>query len=804
MNAQTVNGLVDAVVMVCACKQGPIEKPIVNIFTASCSQKENKCKPMRTVRGQRLVLNLAVIVFTFGIVAYILTSQDTNKAFVNPGPLTSHHSTIQGQNCQTCHDLKGHESWLGAAFSEHSSMDDSKKCLACHQFNSKEHHTDNLDLAALNPHSVTDGKNFGASASKFKEEKACMTCHSEHRGYNIDMKTMSNERCQSCHEDAFHSFADGHPEFQLYPYKSENYVNFSHRTHDKYFKEANRKDLIGDSSCTKCHTDNPDQGNTIKAVTFESVCSDCHSVPFDNVPIKLFALSNPLKETAAKGAYKDSSFKVGQVEGLNSPQLLNYFNDKMNLFNIANGDLADQIGKMTYDKGDDVKNQAGAVAGEWNDLLYLLEAKKQGVSIFKALQWSIASKALSIDEKLNKNSLKKDKDGLMKTLLADAEIKKNLQLAILAYGSKADEASFNSSLQLSSMKKFMEDMVSLFPDDVKKFVPTDLTENDKNSLIIKHLAANKKLSAATLSKINKILGKKASTIQKYLKAIGVPAASSSVGYTSFYSKFEKFVKKKPELVKKFQENFNNPLPVFIADCLPDKDVAKYVVKLLDRKIQKKITTKTPAAEAMELLKPYEIMIQLNFAYIIDAMAAPSKSAKPTIPKVEPPSVSAPAESNKWKIETDEDGHKYAVYTTVPFHASPMMVKAYSNNAFKNPLEGKGPADCMMCHSRINSDRINHWKTPITKKSLTKFSHVPHGSKCSSCHKFKEDNEPSLAGFDNYHKDYRPMQKADCIQCHKPDGAGDSCLKCHNYHAMDFAEQKGSILKLIESFKKKKE
>ena len=51
----------------CACKQGPIEKPIVNIFTASCSQKENKCKPMRTVRGQRLVLNLAVIVFTFGI-----------------------------------------------------------------------------------------------------------------------------------------------------------------------------------------------------------------------------------------------------------------------------------------------------------------------------------------------------------------------------------------------------------------------------------------------------------------------------------------------------------------------------------------------------------------------------------------------------------------------------------------------------------------------------------------------------------------------------------------------------------------
>ena len=60
----------------CACKQGPVEKPGLNLFTASCSQKDDKCKPMRTIRGQRAILNLAVIVFSIAIVAFILNNQN--------------------------------------------------------------------------------------------------------------------------------------------------------------------------------------------------------------------------------------------------------------------------------------------------------------------------------------------------------------------------------------------------------------------------------------------------------------------------------------------------------------------------------------------------------------------------------------------------------------------------------------------------------------------------------------------------------------------------------------------------------
>lgn len=38
--------------------------------------------------------------------------------------------------------------------------------------------------------------------------------------------------------------------------------------------------------------------------------------------------------------------------------------------------------------------------------------------------------------------------------------------------------------------------------------------------------------------------------------------------------------------------------------------------------------------------------------------------------------------------------------------------------------------------------------------------------------------------------FEPITKADCVRCHVPEKAGDSCLTCHNYHIQPAAHTTG--------------
>ncbi len=787
----------------CPCKEGPKEKPVLNIFTASCSQKENKCKPMRTVRGQRYVLSFSIIVFSLLIVFYILFNQEKNKSFVSPGPLSSHHSTIQGQNCLTCHDLNGHKSWVGASLSDHSSLADSKKCLECHKFNSVEGH-DELDLAALNPHSIQNAAVFVGKEAEFKKELACTTCHHEHQGYDNDMKHMSDKRCQSCHEKSFNGLDEHHPEFVLYPYKKENYVNFSHQTHVKYFDENNRADLLGNENCVKCHTQNPDEGNIIKMTTYSQVCSTCHNhkVPINDVAVNILSLSNPLSDKAVTSISSESTFEGGKVKDLNETAIIRYFNDKQSLLNVVEGKTSSSLSFLTFTDEETIKKMAAELAVSWDDLLYVKEAMSKGESLFKALQWALVARAYKVDSGLTKNSLKKNKAKLISLFVEDKEIAKYLKMAMKAFGLKCNNAvEFAESLKHERIEKFIEEAVVMLPDDIKKAVPYNLTLEDKDSFVIKYLESKGKLNQKTVDKLNSLIKTNPSTIYKYVKELDIPTGTS-VYYSKFYKSLEDLVEDKPGLLKKVKDNYSEILTVFVSDFYKDKDVLKNIAKVVDRKISKKFKSSSKASEVIGLLKEYEPMIKLNFAFILDEKSTTGGVSEPQLPKIPEVLEFSKAEADNWGIKKDAANNTILIHNTKPFHASPLMVKAYSKEVFELSVDpAKSQGKCMQCHSRISRDKINNWKTPSTKKSLTKFSHVPHGDDCSSCHKFKTADDSSLASFPNYHKDFSPMQKMDCAKCHNENGASDGCLKCHNYHSTDYSSQKGGFMDLIKFFEK---
>ncbi|MCA9194660.1 MAG: hypothetical protein KDB03_22975 [Planctomycetales bacterium] len=106
-------------------------------------------------------------------------------------------------------------------------------------------------------------------------QTACAQCHVEHHGKDRDLKSIANQRCQACHQSRFHSFADGHPEFDEYPYRTERRIAFDHRAHrDKYFGQKQTQ-----FDCQACHVVNEQLslvGNVFRTIGFEGACAKCH------------------------------------------------------------------------------------------------------------------------------------------------------------------------------------------------------------------------------------------------------------------------------------------------------------------------------------------------------------------------------------------------------------------------------------------------------------------------------------------------------------------------------------------------
>jgi len=273
------------------CETGPLPD-------GQCCLTLERCVPkpsLRTVRRRIVVWATALCV---GLIALILGSQNARE-FLMPGPLSSQHASLN--DCQTCH--AGVETkdlgWLHSFAAAVKPEDNAKLCIGCH----------NVGAAPFSPHTnpvdqlrqLTAQYNAGATgrpvnmvswlhrialpASNMdgapgQSKIFCATCHEEHQGTAHNLKTMSNDRCQTCHTSKFGSFAASHPEFSSYPFDRRTRIIFNHKSHhEKHFpktKEESNADQFVPSNCADCHRPGAAQ-IYMEIRPYASMCSSCHN-----------------------------------------------------------------------------------------------------------------------------------------------------------------------------------------------------------------------------------------------------------------------------------------------------------------------------------------------------------------------------------------------------------------------------------------------------------------------------------------------------------------------------------------------
>ena len=130
--------------------------------------------------------------------------------------------------------------------------------------------------------------------------------------------------------------------------------------------------------------------------------------------------------------------------------------------------------------------------------------------------------------------------------------------------------------------------------------------------------------------------------------------------------------------------------------------------------------------------------------------------------------------------------------------------AYSSSllaqmSFYQLSDSKLPGQCGKCHSVDMNDGepLVNWRGKHSQSGetlFTKFNHKAHfslldGRGCEKCHQIdlqadvEKNYQPGFEGslITGWHQ----LEKSTCSECHKPEGAGERCTLCHNYHVGHF-------------------
>ncbi len=282
------------------CQVGPVPDQGCPEKSAHCPHRPTPCQPVRSLRSQRRLITGFVIALSLGFCLLILggSSGNSNQSawetsfVVSPGPLSSAHAAIDS-GCQACHTAaaKSPEKLLSFAFGGHHGIQESQKCLACHdEFGNHPllaHSMPPDTMAAITNYLKSQSleeshttrqslaRRLTTQDSSESSELSCATCHREHRGANHDLTKLTNAQCQSCHQNTFHSFANGHPEIDP---PSRARIHFDHATHLKHHFQHFEGLMPGGitrNDCSDCHTLSKN-GSTLDLASYKQMCGSCH------------------------------------------------------------------------------------------------------------------------------------------------------------------------------------------------------------------------------------------------------------------------------------------------------------------------------------------------------------------------------------------------------------------------------------------------------------------------------------------------------------------------------------------------
>jgi hypothetical protein len=302
-----------------ACETGP--RP-----DGTCCRPVAPCKPVRSLRARRGLLTRVTIAASIGILL-IGFSVGTRESFINPAPVSVHHSGPDferllarkggnGQGCVACHVEAGQTLTTVAR----SAAAASTGSLTLDRiWGGHPRDFSRIDRTCINCHTEHDFHQPNVAGIT-----TCSTCHLEHQGSQA-LARVPERQCTACHADAtlmdtyaeqsrrmppelfapkttpglvihpgtrpaegfttvIHGFATDHPDFHPVREKlrDPNTLKFNHRLHlqGDTIPSLNGKKL----DCAACHQ--PDAaGSFMQRVTFEQSCRPCHGLNFDeNTP----------------------------------------------------------------------------------------------------------------------------------------------------------------------------------------------------------------------------------------------------------------------------------------------------------------------------------------------------------------------------------------------------------------------------------------------------------------------------------------------------------------------------------------
>jgi hypothetical protein len=184
---------------------------------------------------------LAGLVVAIIVLAMYLVGQ---RRFASPGPVSQSHANIEVR-CELCHTVS-----RGVA---------DLRCERCHDPRGADRFT--------HPAHVL----FGSGNSQKAMAAApigCATCHTDHRGRTVPVKSMDDRECGECHR---FSSLKRHPEFAAVQAQIETGagLNFGHAKHlQATVKRFGKR-------CEACHEPGSDRV-AFQSMTFERHCATCH------------------------------------------------------------------------------------------------------------------------------------------------------------------------------------------------------------------------------------------------------------------------------------------------------------------------------------------------------------------------------------------------------------------------------------------------------------------------------------------------------------------------------------------------
>ena len=713
-----------------------------------------------TLRKQRGMFTLAMTALTAGFLMIGLNSPWSNE-FIAPGPLSSPHAQILGDmgsdRCAACHQqadgnfsqwamsVMGGASANLSADHQHTPLTQSQLCMKCHEKNFA------VDLA-LNPHNIPAEKmsalttKVPSSAFSIKSglglnhgsQIACNACHREHHG-DVSLSQLTDQQCQSCHQQTFHSFETDHPEFTKWPLQRRQNIAFDHSTHFQKHFPANKTEF----TCNQCHTADL-TGNVQQTAPFEQSCGSCHAQQIADSGDRgwaLFALPMiDMKAVEGSGLSVGNwpRSATGDFDGDLPPmmQLLLAADDELRpVLQEIGSDFS--FGDIDPDDRDDVANGVKLIWGIKRLLRDLANGGRDALAdrLASATEKSVSQETVDailagLDERVF--------DATARRWLPDLE----------------RELDRRQSVSGEALGKNSADVINR--DDVSLWQPNILAR-----LAPQELLADNPLSGRPLNQESASVGE------------GLESSNQEVEFDPRNAPIVSSPKKTFTPGPDSELLVDNPLqsggggsfeiPSASAASSQGTSVqSKATGKASGMKLPDEIAIASAAAKVSFQPGWYRSDVQFVIGY------RPAEHADPLV--------------KAWSDFVADNADADTALAT--------------RGLFEALTSATAAGNCRSCHTvdRLENDafafRWGGTTRDASAREFTKFSHRPHLTlpqlqDCQHCHQL--DTTKSLTGaFDGFDglvgvSNFAVVTKADCAACHRSGRTDSGCMQCHNYH-----------------------